>query len=108
MTVPATEWKLLLDIFPCEVVMPTQQVERRCRVFVFDDGVVVYGDRGGRPVKLFGERHSAEPELPRRNTPRLRQRAIVHSVQGTIYINRTGGCGCHSPLLQLRPEDARV
>jgi hypothetical protein len=107
--VDGTDWKLLHDVFPCEVVLPDNTVARRCRAFIFDDGVVIYsgGEQGAEPTRLFAARHREEPDLPRRGTSRLRWRATVRSTEGTLQINRTGGCGCHSRLTQLIPADVR-
>lgn len=103
------EWQLLHDVFPCEVVLPNQTIARRCRAFIFDDGVVIYsgGERGAEPVKLFSSRHREDPVLPPRHTSRLRWRATIRTTDGDLYINRTGGCGCHSRLTQLIPADVR-
>lgn len=89
---------LVAELFPVEVALPDGRVVNRGKVFVLVGGVVVYGEQGGQPLRMFAARHSAHAELANPAAPKRRQHSVIHTVEGDVHVNGILGCGCGSPL----------
>lgn len=89
---------LVAELFPVEVALPDGRVIPRGKVFVLVGGVVVFGEDGRTPVRVFASRHSAPAEIANLAAPKRRQHTVVHTAEGDIHVNGILGCGCASPL----------
>jgi hypothetical protein len=93
--------EVLLDVVPCEVLLPDGTLLTRARAFVTDVGVVVLREpERGVVEKAYSARHVAEAELDDTRKVRRRQRHVVHGEDGDVVINPVLGCMCHYPGLR--------
>lgn len=92
---------MLLDVIPCEVLLPAGILIRRARAWVTERGVVVYEEPArGEVRKAFSARHSTPPTLDDTRKARRRQRHVVSTAEGDVIINPTLGCLCNFPGLR--------
>jgi len=97
---------LVATLFPVEVALPDGSVVQRGKVFVLVGGVVVFGERDGKPLRLFAARHAEPAVLANPVAPKRRQRSTFVTVSGTVYANGILGCGCGSVLKNLTHTEA--
>jgi hypothetical protein len=85
------------DCFPVDVTLGDRVVARQARVFVTSRRVLIYA---GNMQKVYEAEISNAPE---RNRGSLVGPLDLNVAEGVLWLNRSGGCGCHSPLKALSP-----
>ncbi len=92
--------------WPADVALPEGRSVRRARVYVTGDGdVEVYDQPGPTPVWTSALDYDATP-LPASEGQWPRPAIDLHTADGLIVVNPTGGCGCGNRLKSWRPPGA--
>lgn len=90
------------DIFPADIVGPDLQVFTGVRAFATSHRLVVWGEQQGQPAPLLDIALSEPGSIPAsRDTLYANQRLECATADGTFWVNRGRGCGCHSILKAL-------
>ncbi len=90
------------DVHPAEILLPDGRILHDVRVFVTSHRLGAFAVTPGRVIERVVDAELAEPfSVPAsRNT--LRAGALeCRLADGTAWVNRGRGCGCHSPLKAL-------
>ena len=100
----ATHERLRRDLFPCEVTLAGELVARGARVFITTTEALIYTAAADGSVELHARIEIGEP--PVTFSGPFIGRLEVDTEVGTMHLNRSRGCGCHSPLAALAPPAA--
>jgi hypothetical protein len=95
---------LARDVFPAEVATPDGRVLKDVRVFATTHRLTAYGvDGQGRIVKVIDVDLLEPGSIPRsRSTLTGSGRLEAKTAEGTYWVNRGRGCGCHGPTRVLK------
>jgi len=97
------------DVHPAEVSLPDGSIVTGARVFVTSHRLLAWKvtqERRGTELGKIEQVVNLRIEDPfsvvaSRNTLLSTQTIEVETTEGTAYVNRGRGCGCHSPLKAL-------
>lgn len=100
-TTTAAVERMHRDLFPCDVTLDGHVVATNARVFVTSGRLLVYKAEERRCVLAFqSPLQRGAPEI-QRDRASLVGRLEVSTSSGVVYLNRSRGCGCGSPLRVL-------
>ena len=88
------------DIFPAELAMPDGSVVTEARAFITTHRLFAWAIKQGTII-VVADVELAEPESIEGNRGTLSGSLQVETTEGTVYVNKGRGCGCHSPLKAL-------
>jgi hypothetical protein len=97
--------RLCRDLHPVEVTLGGQVI-KAARVFITTNRVVAYREGGGptgRKVPVVALSVDLAEEAPQPSRTGLTASMALETSEGTVYLNRGAGCGCHSVLKVLGP-----
>ena len=87
------------DIHPGEIVLPDGRVLTDARVFITSHRLVAWTHDGR--VQVAADIELSVPNSVTGDRGTLSGSLEVQTVDGTVYVNKGRGCGCHSPLKGL-------
>jgi hypothetical protein len=94
--------RLRRDVFPAELLLPDGGVVTEARVFVTTHRLFAWTYAHAK-VQVAADIELAEHDSVPGNRGTLQGSLAVETTQGTVYVNKGRGCGCHSPLRALAP-----
>ena len=88
------------DVWPGELLLPDGRSVTEARVFVTTHRLLAWTIEHSR-IQVVADVELAEPYSIAGNRGTLSGSLEVETTDGTAYVNKGGGCGCHSPLKAL-------